>query len=84
MSNYAFPKEEAVAHNVLTGIISHTLFVLDKQTPDDKATNYKPLYYGLFNGITTIIRDATTYEQAMDALKQLQCEAEDAYIGHAD
>jgi hypothetical protein len=73
--------EEANVHNSLTGIISGALFALDKQTPNDEGTNYKPLYYGLFNGITDIVRNAATYEQTIAALKQLQCMAEEAYIG---
>jgi hypothetical protein len=80
MTEYVLPTEDAIAHNIMTGIISSALFVLDKKTPSDVGVDYKHLYYGIFNGLTTILRNATTYEQAMDAIKQLQCEAEDAYI----
>lgn len=49
------------------------------ERPSEDA-DYKPLYYGLFNGITTVIKTADNYEQAIAALKQLQSDAEDAYI----
>jgi hypothetical protein len=84
MAEYILPTEDAVAQNIVTSLVSRALFVLDKQTPGDEDTDYKPLYYGLFNGITTILENAQTYEQAVAALKQLQCEAEDAYIGESD
>jgi hypothetical protein len=80
MTEYTLPTEEAIANNIATGLISGALFMLDKQTPSDEETDYKPLYYGMFNGVTTILRTATTYEQTIAALKQLQCEAENCYI----
>lgn len=80
MAEYTLPTEEAVAQNIMTGAISRALFALDKQTPYDGGIDYKSLYHILFNGITNIMRNTTTYEQAITALKQLQCEAEDAYI----
>ena len=84
MTEYVLPTEEAVAHNIMTGIISNALFVLDKKTSSDEGIDYKPLYYGVFNGITDIIRGAATYEQAIVALKQLQIAAEDAYINQGE
>ena len=80
MAEYILPTEETITKNILSLIISQALFMLDKNTPSDKGTNYKPLYYGLFNGITAILEHAATYEQTVAALKQLQCEAENAYI----
>jgi hypothetical protein len=80
MTEHQLPIEEINGQNILTGIITHMLFTLDNQTPGDEGTDYKPLYCGLFNGITAIIREAATYEQVVAFLKQLQCEAEDAYI----
>ena len=60
MTEDTLPIEEAVANNMATGLISGELFLLDKNTPSDDGVDYKPLYYGLFNGITTILRNATT------------------------
>ena len=81
MTEYTMPTEEAIANNAATGLISGALFLLDKQTPRDEGIDYKTLYYGMFNGVTSILRNAVTYEQTIAALKQLQCEAEDFYIG---
>ena len=80
VAEYTLPTEEAIAHNILNGLVSRSLFMLDMKTESDTNTNYKPLYYGLFNCVTTILRNATTYEQTVAALKLLQCEAEDAFI----
>lgn len=84
MTEYVLPTEEAIAQNIITGLVSRALFALDQQTQSDEGTDYKPLYYGLFNGITSIVRNADTYEQTIAALKHLQCFAEDAYIEQAD
>ena len=67
-------------HNIVMGNISRTLFELDAQTASDEGINYKPLYYGMFNGITDIVRNTTTYEQTIAALNHLQGMAEEAYI----
>ncbi|MCL1807612.1 MAG: hypothetical protein FWG31_07930 [Oscillospiraceae bacterium] len=76
--------EEAAAQNALNGLITQTLFMLDQQTGKDQNTNYKPLYYGLFNGISAIIEKARTLEQAVAMLKQLQSEAEERYVMQAE
>ena len=75
------PMEDAIRQNILTGLITGALFAIDRETPSDANTNYKPLYYGLFNGISLIIENTDSQEQTIAALKQLQCQAEDAYIG---
>jgi len=46
------------------------------RTEDD----YKRVYYKLFNGISGIIENTHTYGQTIQALKYLQCLAEDLYI----
>jgi hypothetical protein len=84
MTEYTLSSEEAIAQNTLTGIITDAFLALDKGTPNDEGTNYKSLYYGLFNGITAIIGHTATFEQATDALRQLQRMAEDAYIRQGD
>ena len=66
--------------NEIARLVTQALFVMDAQTSGDKNTNYKPLYFGLFNGITSVIQETNTYGQAISALKQLQCAAEDACI----
>ena len=81
---YILSTEETIAQNTLTGIISRALFMLDAQTVGDEGTNYKPLYYGLFNGITSIVRNTTTYGDTIAALNQLQSMAENAYIEQGD
>lgn len=83
MTEYVTPSEEAIALNSMTEQISRALFVLDLTAQSDEGTNYKPLYYGMFNGVTSILRNAKTYEETMGALKQLQCLAEDFYIEQA-
>lgn len=75
---------EASAHNLLNGSVLEALFRLDQNTPRDERINFKPLYFGLFNGITQIIDNVTTIDQAIAALKYLQCAAEDAYINQGE
>lgn len=72
--------EEAAELNAQTKLITHLLFALDEQTQSDEGTDYKPLYYGLFNGISLIIENTTTFEHTIAALKHLQELAEEAYI----
>jgi hypothetical protein len=81
MNSDRISNEEAFIQNALTGLISQALFTIDRETPSDADTNYKTLYYGLFNGISLIIENANSQEQTIAALKHLQCKAEDAYIG---
>jgi len=50
--------------------------MIDKNEDAD----FKVLYFGLFNGISLIIENTSTYEQSIEALKQLQRKAEDYYI----
>jgi hypothetical protein len=76
-------KEEIVRNIALNRLITQALFTLDGKTGGDEGVNYKPLYYGLFNGISAIIENALTYEQTIEALKQLQLKAEDFYIESA-
>jgi len=64
----------------LSAMISQTLLSLDIETSSDDEINYKRLYYGLFNGISLILENTGTYSQAVEALKDLQCKAEEAYI----
>ena len=72
--------DEDVLNGVIPRLISEAIFTLDRETPSDEGTNYKPLYYGLFNGISLILENTGTYDQIVGALKYLQCKAEDAYI----
>jgi hypothetical protein len=71
---------EAILSNAITEVILKAFNALDKETPSDTEIDYKPLYYGLFNGISAILENTTTYEQTVAALKYLQCKAEEAYI----
>ena len=61
--------------------IMNTFFALDRETPGDEDADYKKLYFGLFNGISLVIENTRTHKQAVEALKQLQCMAEDFYVG---
>lgn len=72
--------DETILSNTLTEIISQALFTLDEETPSDAGTDYKPLYYGLFNGISLILENTTTYAQTIAALKHLQRNAEEAFV----
>lgn len=45
--------------------------------------NYKNLYFMLFNGITDIVNsDTMTLQLVEKKLRELQADAEDAYIDH--
>jgi len=72
--------EENVSDNALNELISRAFNTLDRETPSDEGADYKPFYYGFFNGISLIIENTTTYEQTIEALKHLQCKAEDYFI----
>ena len=50
--------------------------MIDKNAEAD----FRALYFGLFNGISLIIENTSTYEESIEALKQLQSKAEDYYI----
>ncbi|MCL2408281.1 MAG: hypothetical protein FWC96_01510 [Oscillospiraceae bacterium] len=58
--------------------------MIDENIPENlsnsEEVNFKTLYFGLFNGISLIIENTFTYEQSIDALKQLQRKAKDYYI----
>ena len=62
--------EEAAASNTSNSLIAQTLLALDKATPNDENIDYKRLYLFLFNGIS----------DSINALKQLQCEAEELLL----
>jgi len=66
--------------NTLDNPILQAFFALDEATPGDEGVDYRRLYYDLFRGISLIIEHTTTYEQTIEALKVLQCKAEDFYI----
>jgi len=74
------PLEDEDTENDPINPIFQALLALDKATPSDEGTDYKPLYYDLYRGITLIIEHTDTYEQTIEALKVLQCKAEDFYI----
>ena len=52
---------------------------MKENVPNNEA-DFKTLYFGLFNGISLIIENTFTYEQSIEALKQLQSKAEDYYV----
>ena len=60
--------------------ILQAFLALDKATPSDEGMDYKPLYYDLYRGIGLIIDHTITYEQTIEALKVLQCKAEEYFI----
>lgn len=74
------------ANNTLIEAISKAILSIDFETPSDEGENYKPLYYGIYNGISLILehKKIYTYDQVIAALKHLQCLAEDAYIDMLD
>jgi len=69
-------KEENILDNILSKLISQTL--------SDEGADYKTLYCDLFRGISLIIESTNTYEQTIDALKVLQCKAEEFYISQGN
>ena len=75
-SNTPIPNERTA----LRELISQALSTLAQETQSDDDTNYKPLYYGLFNGISLIIENVETLDQTIASLKYLQQMAENAYI----
>ncbi len=80
--------QDAASENAVNGLITQTLLKLDKTTNDDKGVNYKPLYYFLFNGISTVLdrREMVyrsidpTIAEFMDMLIKLQRDAEDLFL----
>ena len=74
------PLENEDIDSALNDPIFQALLALDKAALGDEGADYKTLYYGLFRGISLIIENTATYEQTIDALKVLQCKAEDFYI----
>jgi hypothetical protein len=64
----------------LTAEIMKAFAALDKNTPSDEDVNYKPLYYGLFNGISVILKSKTINYQAKLALEMLQCKTEEYFM----
>jgi len=69
-----------VNNNDLAKLVSDILFVIDAETSGDDGIDYRHLYLGLFNGISLVIENAKSYQEVIDALKELQCKAEDYYI----
>ncbi|MCL2409328.1 MAG: hypothetical protein FWC96_06905 [Oscillospiraceae bacterium] len=53
---------------------------MKENLPNSEEVDFKKLYLGLFNGISLVIENTFTYEQSIEALKQLQRKAEDYYI----
>ena len=76
LSNMPTPNEETI----LDRLISRAFSALGEGALSDDNTNYKPLYYGLLNGINYIIENDDTWDQTIAALKYLQQKAENAYI----
>jgi len=72
--------EEVILSNNMTEAILRAFLTIDFETASDYGANYKPLYYGIFNGISQILENVSTYGEIVAALKHLQCIAEDAYI----
>ena len=79
-NNEKIPIEDEDTDNDPINPIFQILHAIDKATQSDEGTDYKPLYYDLYRGITLIIENTDTYEQTIAALKVLQCKAEDFYI----
>jgi len=73
--NISFDEEEF--HNALDELSS-----LEDATLTDEEAVYRTLCFKLFSGIHLIRKNTHTYEQAIDALKVLQCKAEDFYISY--
>lgn len=88
MSENIIYLEKAIASDMNRGI-SQTISEIDNAILSDENTDYKPLYYFLFNGISKILAfkskctDITCdriYLETVDALKKLQCEAEELFL----
>ena len=72
--------DDIIIDNALDWYIKHTLFTIENKTADDGKTDYKKLYYGLFNGINLIIENTCSHDQTIEALKHLLNKAEDYYL----
>lgn len=72
--------EDAPIEKALTAEILKAFDFLDKSTPSDWDVDYKPLYYGLFNGISAILKSDTINYQARLALEMLQCKMEEVFM----
>lgn len=73
--------------NLVNGRTLQTLSAIDNATLNDENMDYKSLYYFLFNGISDVlalnkkyINGDQIYLETIDALKKLQCEAEELFI----
>ena len=85
--NYIYV-EKAIANNV-NRCISQTLSAIDNATLRDENTDYKSLYYFLFNGISDILALKSKFTditcdrihlETIEALKKLQCNAEELFL----
>ncbi len=72
--------EDAPMDKALTAEILKAFAALDENTPSDWDVDYKPLYYGLFNGISVILKSNTINYQAKLALEMLQCKTEEFFM----
>jgi hypothetical protein len=84
MAEYTTPTERDIEKGIKDSLALQALLALDKQTQNDEGIDYKPLYRGMYKGVTGIIQNTNTYEQTIAALKILQCLAEDAYINQGE
>ena len=80
LENENIDEEHTIPGNALIERISQALFAIDSATPSDDEIDYKTLYNGIFNGISLILENTHTYAAMSEALKQLQCKAEEFYI----
>jgi len=73
------PFDEEGLHNMLDALNSFGDAASSNDEDDDDEL-YRVLYLKMFNGISLIRDNTDTYEQTVDALKILQCKAEEYYI----
>ena len=82
-------KEKNMSDDSFLKIFKQTFYALDNETDGDDDTDYKKLYYLLFDGIATLVDDAENkswnyysneYLQTLDELKNLILTADELFI----
>ena len=85
--------KKALANDRIDRHISQTLLTIDNATLSDEGSDYKSLYYFLFNGITDILALNAKHidpaclpicAETVDSLKRLQYNAEELFLNQMD
>ena len=84
MPDHDFPTEYEEDARIQEALAEILRSLSEPNGSGDTEIDYTSLYHGLFNGISLILDNTTTYEQTTAALKQLLLMAEEAYLRQGD